>query len=67
MQPRIVVTRRIPDPALELLDRAGEMWLSPHDRPLTRTELQRSVSGAHALVTLLHDRVDGPLLDAAGP
>ncbi|MBV9004465.1 MAG: D-glycerate dehydrogenase [Solirubrobacterales bacterium] len=67
MQPRIVVTRRIPDPALELLARAGKMWLSPHDRPLTRTELQRSVSGADALVTLLHDRVDGPLLDAAGP
>jgi lactate dehydrogenase-like 2-hydroxyacid dehydrogenase len=25
------------------------------------------VAGAHALVTLLHDRVDGELLDAAGP
>lgn len=67
MQPRIVVTRRIPDPALELLEPAGEMWLSPHDRPLTESELQDAVSGAHALVTLLHDRVDGPLLDAAGP
>lgn len=67
MQPRIVVTRRIPDPGLALLGDAGEVWLSPHDRPLTAAEMQQQARGARALVTLLHDRVDGPLLDAAGP
>jgi glyoxylate reductase len=61
-----VVTRRIPDAGLELLQGAGEVWLSPHDRALTDTELQAAVLGAHALVTLLHDRVDRTLLDAAG-
>jgi glyoxylate reductase len=65
--PKIVVTRRIPDPALELLHEAGgEVWVSPHDRPMTTEELYSAVAGADAIVTLLHDRVDAALLDAAG-
>ena len=35
------------------------MWLSPHDRPLTEDELHEAVACAHAVVTMLHDRVDG--------
>ena len=62
----IVVTRRIPEPALELL-RAAEVWISPHDRPLTDAELHKAVAGADAVITLLHDKVDAQLLDAAGP
>jgi len=64
---RIVVTRRIPDPAIEVLEAAGDVWVSPHDRPLTTGELHEAVAGAHGVVTLLHDRVDDAFLDAAGP
>ncbi|MDX6378945.1 MAG: glyoxylate reductase, partial [Gaiellaceae bacterium] len=64
---RIVVTRRIPEPALDLLREAGDVWLSPHDRPLTVSELHEAVAGADAVVTMLHDRVDAAYLDAAGP
>jgi glyoxylate reductase len=63
---RIVVTRRIPDPALELLRGAGDVRLSPHDRPMTTDELHAAIAGADAVVTLLHDRVDDAFLDAAG-
>jgi glyoxylate reductase len=52
---------------MELLRDADEVRLSPHDRPLTEPELHEAVAGADALITLLHDRVDGALLDAAGP
>jgi glyoxylate reductase len=65
-KPRIVVTRRLPDEALELLGEASDMWLSPHDRPLTEDELHQAVAGADAVLTMLHDRVDGPFLGAAG-
>jgi glyoxylate reductase len=64
---RIVVSRQIPEPALELLRGAGDVWLSPHDRPMTTEELHAAVAGADAVVTLLHDRVDDAFLDAAGP
>jgi glyoxylate reductase len=63
---RFVVTRRIPEPALQELRRAGDLWVSPHDRALAPDELRAAVAGADAIVTLLHDRVDGALLDAAG-
>jgi glyoxylate reductase len=65
-RPRIVVTREIPGPALELLAAHGELWVSPHDRPLSTAELAEAAAGVDALVTLLHDRVDDALLDAAG-
>lgn len=64
---RIVVTRPLPGPALELLERAGELWVSPYDRPLTVEELHAAVAGAEAVVALLHDRVDDAFLMAAGP
>ena len=41
--------------------------MSDRDAPLEREDLEAAVSGATAIVTLLHDRVDGDLLDAAGP
>jgi glyoxylate reductase len=63
----IVVTRRIPEPAMELLRASQDVWCSPHDRPLTEAELHDAVAGADAVITLLHDKVDGALLDAAGP
>ena len=66
-RPRIVVTRRLPQSALDMLAAAGDVWLSPHDRPLDRDELHAAVAGADAIVSLLHDRIDGELLDAAGP
>ena len=61
------MTRRVPEPALELLRGAARTWVSPHDRPLTVDELHAAARGAGVIVTLLHHRVDGALLDAAGP
>ena len=65
--PRIVVTRWIQEPAIELLETSGDVWVNPHDRALERAELLAAVAGADAVVTMLHDRIDGELLDAAGP
>jgi glyoxylate reductase len=65
-RPRIAVTRRLPEPALERLRETGDTWVSPHDRPLSERELRDAVAGADAVLTLLHDRVDRALLDAAG-
>ena len=64
--PRIVVTRRIPEPAVDLLREAGDVWVSPDDRPLEVPELHAAIKGADVVVTLLHDRVDDAFLDAAG-
>jgi glyoxylate reductase len=64
---RIVVTRRLPEPALRTLrDSGADVWVSPEDRALAPDELHAAVRGADAVVAMLHDRVDDALLAAAG-
>jgi glyoxylate reductase len=63
---RFAVTGRVPEPALELLREAGEVAVADVEAPLPREELLSFVAGADAILALLHDRVDGELLDAAG-
>ena len=64
---RVVVTGRIPDAALEKIRAEHEVdaWAGPES--ISREELLRRVAGADAIVSLLTERVDGELLDAAGP
>ncbi|MDQ0379625.1 2-hydroxyacid dehydrogenase [Amycolatopsis thermophila] len=64
---RIVVTRRVPEAAMVVLREAGEVWVNDEDRPLTPEELREAVRGADAVVSMLHDRIDGAVADAAGP
>jgi glyoxylate reductase len=63
---KIVVTRALPTATLTPLADLGEVWVSPHDRPLRPEELRESVRGADAIVSMLNDRVDDDVLAAAG-
>ena len=65
--PTFVVTNRLAEPALALLREAGELRLTDATTALPRAELLDLVAGADALLTMLGDRVDEELLDAAGP
>lgn len=65
---KIFVTRQIPGKALEKLKVDGhDVVVSEFDRPLSGEELVTKVKGADALLSLLTDRIDGDLMDAAGP
>ncbi|WP_298585314.1 D-glycerate dehydrogenase [uncultured Kocuria sp.] len=64
---RVVVTGRIPDAAIEKLRAAHEVEMWPDPEPIGREELLRRVAGADAVVSLLTERIDAELLDAAGP
>jgi glyoxylate reductase len=65
-KPKVFVTRRIPAAGLERITRQtdAEVWLEqlppPHDL------LLRKVASCDGLVSLLTDRIDAGLLDAAG-
>jgi len=65
--PLFAVTNRLPAPAVEALRGAGEVRIDERDEALPRAELLELVAGADAVLTLLHDRVDEELLEAAGP
>ena len=67
MAGRVVVTGRVPEPALEILREAGELDAHTQETALPIAELHAAIAGAEAVVTLLHDRVDEAFLEAAGP
>ena len=64
---KIVVTGRIPEVAVEKLRAEHEVDAWSSTESMSRQELLCRVAGADALVTLLTERVDAELLDAAGP
>ena len=66
-QQRVFVTRVIPEAGLSRVVAAcqAEVWDKP--LPPSRAELLKKVAGCHGLLTLLTEKVDGELMDAAGP
>ena len=66
-RPRVFVARVIPDEGLDLVRAACDVDLWEDELPPPRAELLRRVRGADGLLSLLTDRVDDELLDAAGP
>jgi glyoxylate reductase len=64
----ICITRHIPEAAINLLqDALGPVKVNPHDRSLTPGELCEFVARADAVLSMLADRVDAAVMDAAGP
>ena len=66
-RPPVFVTRELSLGLIENLRLELGAEVSPHDRPLSRDELKAAVAGRTALITMLDDRVDSEILDAAGP
>jgi glyoxylate reductase len=65
---KIYVTQPIPQAGLEVLRQAyPNFQVNPEDRVLARPELLEKVKGVDALLTLLTDKIDAEVLDAAGP
>jgi lactate dehydrogenase-like 2-hydroxyacid dehydrogenase len=67
MPARVFVTRVIPSVGLDIVASAAEMEVWPGELPPPREMLLEKVRGVDGLITLLTDRVDDELLDAAGP
>jgi len=61
------VTNRLPGSAVAMLREAGEVRSDERETAIPRADLLALVSGADAVLTLLGDRVDAELLEAAGP
>ena len=66
-RPRVFVARRIPDEGIAAITDACDADIWPDELPPPRDELLRRVAGCDGILTLLTDRVDDELLDAAGP
>ncbi len=66
-RPRVFVTRRIPEEGLAAIREACDLDLWEEDLPAPRDKVLQRVAGCAGILTMLSDRVDDELLDAAGP
>ncbi|MEI6510968.1 MAG: D-glycerate dehydrogenase [Candidatus Uhrbacteria bacterium] len=69
MKPRIFVTRPIPDAGLKLLrkDKRVSVDMYEIDQIIPRKELLKRAKGVTAILSILTDKMDAQLFDAAGP
>ncbi len=66
-KPRVLVTRIIPDQGLKLIEEYCRVDLWTDELPPSRGVLLDRVRGIDGLLSLLTDRIDGEVMDAAGP
>ena len=62
-KPKVYVTRELPEKALNMIKKECKMEVAPHDRAMTRGELEEFIQGIDGLLCLLTDNIDEELLD----
>jgi glyoxylate reductase len=66
-KPKVFVTRVIPDKGLDLVKDFCDVDLWTDELPPPREELLKRAQGVEGLLCLLTDKIDGEVMDAAGP
>ncbi len=62
----ILITRKIPDAGIKLLQEKGyKLKINLQDRPLTKQELQEKIRDCDGVISLLSDTIDKEIIDAA--
>lgn len=65
-KPKVFVTRLIPDTGLDMIHDFCEVEVWQDELPPSREELLKRVQGVDGLLSLLTDKIDGEVMDAAG-
>ncbi len=66
-KPRVFVARQIPEEGIRIIRARCETDVWPGEYPPPRAELLKRVRGVAGILSLLTDRMDGEIMDAAGP
>ncbi len=68
MSKKVYVTRPIPEDGIEMMREKGfQVDINPENKVLSKDELKKTIAGYDAVLCLLTDKIDGEVLDAAGP
>lgn len=62
---KVLVTRRLPQKAIDLLKSQCEVEVNEYERPLTKMELIEKIADKDGLLCLLNDKIDGEVMAAA--
>ena len=66
-KPKVIVTRKLPDPVETRMRELFDTELNLTDAPMTRAQLSDAVGRADVLAPTITDKIDAALLEKAGP
>ncbi|HXQ46130.1 MAG TPA: D-glycerate dehydrogenase [Caulobacteraceae bacterium] len=66
-KPKVVVTRKLPEPVEARMGELFDVVLNADDKPMDAGALAAALADADVLVPTITDRIDAPLIAAAGP
>lgn len=64
--PKIFITRKFPGPGIETLEKKYDVTTNKRNKVLSKWQLKGAVRGIDAIVSLLTDKIDAEVMDAAG-
>lgn len=64
MKPKVLVTRRIPDEGMKLIEGKFDLDINEEDRVLTKQEIIKRLKGKDALLCLLTDAIDKEVIES---
>lgn len=65
LRPKVLLTRRLPQPGIELLEKHVDLFINPLDAPMPRQDMITGIKDKDGVICLLNDRVDAEVIDAA--
>ena len=66
-KPKVFVTRLIPEKGFEIIRNFCDVDLWAEELPPRREDLLKHIRGVDGLLCLLTDKIDGEVMDEAGP
>ncbi|MFO8056027.1 MAG: D-glycerate dehydrogenase [bacterium] len=66
-KPEVLVTRRLPEAGMEMLEESCRLRLWEEDRPMPAEKIMERAEGVEGIVCLLSDPMGKEVMDAAGP
>jgi glyoxylate reductase len=65
MRPKVYITRRIPEPGVELIAKFCDIVIHPGEEPPDEKEIIMNIKDKDAILCLLTDRINKKIIDAA--
>ncbi len=65
LRPQVLLTHRLPQPGIELLEKHVDLSINPLDVPMSRQDMIMGIKDKDGLICLLNDKVDAEVIDAA--
>lgn len=66
-KPKVLITNRIPEEGMRIVEEHCEVKVFDYEGALSREVLLKEVKGMDGIISLLTDKIDSEVMDAAGP